>query len=522
MPAAVPFETAAEMFLGLEARYRGAGKAALGYRDRATKEWVDVSWDELSDQVRALAAFLVARGIQPGDRVAILSENRPEWAVTDLATQLVGAVNVGIYPTLPPAQVAGILRDSGARAVVASTAIQVRKATAALAEVESLGLVVAMSTPKGGETENVVTWEAALAEGTAFGLEDDIAARAAAVTPDSLSALIYTSGTTGEPKGVVMTHRALMTNIHAVHAHVDVFEDDVHLSFLPLSHAFERTTGYGTVLSAGGQIVYAESTDTVVRDLPEVSPTLLVSVPRLFEKVFAAVQKSVAEGGAAKKAVFGWAVGVGTAVARRKREGHEPGLILGAQHALAHRLAFAPLHEKLGGRLRFAVSGGAALPADVGAFFEAAGVALIEGYGLSETAPVLAANALSDAPRGHGRARLRERHTRHPRPPLGPHHRAGVGRRAAARRHDGRRRDSRPRRLRHARLLEPPRRHGRGVHRRRLVPDRRRRPIRGRLPPHHGPHQEHDRDAGRQERLPRPHRGAPRRRPVRGPGPRRR
>ena len=397
MPAVVPFDTAAEMFSGLEARYAGTGKAALGYRDRETKQWVDVSWDALAAQVRALAAFLVGRGIEAGDRVAILSENRPEWAVCDLATQLVGAVNVGIYPTLPAAQVAGIVRDSGARVVVASTAIQVRKAIEALASCDGLELVVAMSTPKRGSGDHVVTWEAALAEGTAAGLGEAVEARARAVAPDSLSALIYTSGTTGEPKGVVMTHRALMANVHAVHAHVDVFETDTHLSFLPLSHAFERTTGYGTVLSAGGRIVYAESTDTIVRDLPEVRPTILVSVPRLFERIHAAVQKSVTDGGAAKQAVFAWAVGVGAAVAARRRGGREPGLLLGAQMALAHRLAFAPLHAKLGGRVRFAVSGGAAMPRAVGEFFEAAGVALIEGYGLSETAPVLAANPLGDA-----------------------------------------------------------------------------------------------------------------------------
>ena len=399
MPAAVPFDTASEMFLGLEARYAGTGKAALGYRDREAKTWVDVSWDDLASQVRAFAAFLVARGVEPGDRVAVLSENRPEWAVCDLATQLVGAVNVGIYPTLPAGQVAGIVHDSGARVVVASTAIQVRKAVEALASCEGLETVVAMSVPKRGSGNHIVTWAAALAEGDAARADLDAAveARAQAVTPDSLSALIYTSGTTGEPKGVVMTHRALMANVHAVHDHVDVFETDVHLSFLPLSHAFERTTGYGTVLSAGGQIVYAESTDTIVRDLPEVRPTILVSVPRLFEKVYAAVQKSVAEGGAAKQAVFAWAVGVGTAVAARKRAGRAPGVFLEAQRALAHRLAFAPLHAKLGGRVRFAVSGGAAMPRAVGEFFEAAGVSLIEGYGLSETAPVLAANPLGDA-----------------------------------------------------------------------------------------------------------------------------
>ena len=397
MPAVVPFETAAEMFRGLSDRYAGSGKAALGYRDRTSKEWRDVSWDRLAEQVRALAAFLVSRGVQPGDRVALLSENRPEWAITDLATQIVGAVNVGIYPTLPASQVAGILRDSGARVLVASTAIQVRKGAEALESCDDLELVVAMSTPKKGASGETVEWDAALDEGRASGKDAEVEQRSLAVAPDDLSALIYTSGTTGEPKGVMMTHRALVTNVHAVHAHVDVFETDTHLSFLPLSHAFERTTGYTTLLSGGGQIVYAESTDTIVRDLPEVKPTVMVSVPRLFEKVYAAVLKSVEAGGPAKKAVFSWAVGVGRQVADRRRQGRAPGPLLRAQHALAHKLVFATLHEKLGGNVRFCVSGGAAMPQAVGEFFEAAGVHLIEGYGLSETAPVLAANPLSDA-----------------------------------------------------------------------------------------------------------------------------
>lgn len=395
MPAVVPFETAPEMVRGLAARYAGTGKAALGYKDRQTKEWTDVTWDELAQQVHQLAAFLVARGVRPGDRVALLSENRPEWAVTDLATQLVGAVTVALYPSVPVGQVVGILRDSGARVLVASTGIQVRKATGALAECPDLALVVAMAAPKDAAPDGaVVAWDAALAEGERAGPDVHAAVEAAAdaVTPDSLSALIYTSGTTGEPKGVMMTQRTLMANVHAVHERIEVVEGDVHLSFLPLSHAFERTAGYTTVLSAGAQVVYAESTDTVARDLPEVRPTLLVSVPRLFEKVYTAIQKSVAEGGPAKQRVFAWAVGVGTEVAARRRAGDGPGLVLAAQHALAHRLVFQTLHDKLGGRVRFAVSGGAALPRAVGDFFEAAGVHLIEGYGLSETAPILAAN----------------------------------------------------------------------------------------------------------------------------------
>ena len=285
MPAVVPFETAPEMVRGLAARYAGTGKAALGYKSRTTKEWTDVTWDELAAHVRQFAAFLVGRGVRPGDRVALLSENRPEWAVVDLAVQMAGAVTVALYPSVPVGQVVAILQDSGAAVVVASTAIQVRKATEALAECPALGLVVAMSPPPAhpdGPDSRVVGWDAALAEGAAApaGTHAAVEAAADAVGPDSVSALIYTSGTTGEPKGVVMTQRNLVANVHAVHARIDVFETDVHLSFLPLSHAFERTTGYTTVLSAGAQVVYAESTDTVAKNLPEVRPTLLVSVPR--------------------------------------------------------------------------------------------------------------------------------------------------------------------------------------------------------------------------------------------------
>ena len=399
MPAVVPFETAPEMIRALAARYAGTGKAALGYKDKATQTWTDISWDDLAGRVERMAAYLYGQGVRAGDRVALLSENRPEWAVTDLATQMLGAVTVALYTSTPPKGVAFILRDSGARALVVSTGLQLRKAEAVATDCPALETVVSMAEPKGEPPMPVTLWDDALAEGArqrdAHGPAVD--ALADAVAPDDLSALIYTSGTTGEPKGVMMTHRNLMSNAHAVHAHVDVREDDVHLSFLPLSHAFERTAGYTTVLSGGAKIVYAESIDAVAKNLPEVRPTLMVSVPRLFERVYGTIQKSVREGSAVKQALFQWAVDTGHAVALRRRRGQGPGLLLRPQWALADRLVFSTLHEKLGGRVRFAVSGGAALPQAIGEFFEAAGVTLIEGYGLSETAPVLAANPL-DAP----------------------------------------------------------------------------------------------------------------------------
>ncbi|MEM0963865.1 MAG: long-chain fatty acid--CoA ligase, partial [Bacteroidota bacterium] len=331
----------------------------------------------------------------PGDRVAILSENRPEWAIADLAAQTIGAVTVALYTTVPASQVAFIVRDSGAKVLVVSTGLQLRKADRAFDDCPDLGLVVSMAEPRKARAEvPVVTWEDALDDGARQPLEFD----ENVVGPDDLSALIYTSGTTGEPKGVRMTHRNLMSNAKAALDRYEVSEDDVHLSFLPLSHAFERTAGYAVVLAAGAKIVYAESIDAISKNLPEVSPTLLVAVPRLFERVFNTIQRTVREGSAAKRLIFAWATDVGSSIAERSKSGRSTGGLIGLQNDLAQKLVFSTLHEKLGGRVRFAISGGAALPQEIGEFFEAAGVRLIEGYGLSETAPVLAANPF-DAPR---------------------------------------------------------------------------------------------------------------------------
>ncbi len=397
MPLVVDFETIPEMIRGLRARYAGQGRAALRYKDKKAGAWLDITWDTLAEQIESFAGFLHARGVRPGDRVAVLAENRPEWAVADLATQWLGAVNVPLYTTLPAGQVAYILRDSGAKAVVVSTGLQLRKADRAAAECPDLVTVVSMAElRKDRAPDKTVAWEDALAEGQAHHLvhAETIAAQGAAVTPESLSAIIYTSGTTGNPKGVALTHRNLCSNARAAHRRLPLGEDDVHLSFLPLSHAFERTAGYTAMLAGGALIAYAESIDTVSKNLPEVRPTVLVAVPRIFERVHTAVLKQVEEGSGLKKSVFEWALATGRAAEDARRRGRGPGPVLKAQRALANRYVFASLHAKLGGRLKYAVSGGAALPSEVGAFFAAAGVRLVEGYGLTETSPVVAVNPL--------------------------------------------------------------------------------------------------------------------------------
>lgn len=396
MPILVDFDTMPQLFTRLADYYTGSKRPALRYKDKYTKAWIDISWDEVRRRMRSFAGFLHARGVRPGDRVAILSENRPEWALTDMGTQLLGAVNVALYPTLPPAQARYILKDSGATVLVASTTLQFRKAKDVFDECPALETVVTMSEPEEEQPPHIHRWEDALEEGWAYwqAHEDTLMPLADEVTPEDLCALIYTSGTTGQPKGVMLTHRNLCSNAKAAHQRVDFGPDDHHLSFLPLCHSFERTAGYTAVLAAGATVSYAESIDAISKNLPEVKPTVMISVPRLFEKVYTTIAKKVDDGPAVKKALFDWAVGVGRRYATTER----PGLLLSTQYKLADRLVFSTLHEKLGGNLRFAVSGGAPLPKKIGEFFQAAGIVIIEGYGLTETAPVLTVSPM-EAPR---------------------------------------------------------------------------------------------------------------------------
>ncbi len=397
MGALVEFETIPQLFTRLAAHYAGQHRAALRYKDRQTKAWVDIPWEALTEQVQAFAGYLHRQGVRFGDRVAILSENRPEWAVTDLATQLIGGVNVALYTSLPASQVAYILRDSGAKVLVVSASIQLRKAEEVFESCPELAQVVTMSELRKDHPPYVRHWDEAAAEGAAYWREHDatLAPIAETITPQDLSALIYTSGTTGHPKGVMLTHENFCTNAKAALTMVPFGPDDHHLSFLPLCHSFERTGGYTCVLACGARISYAESIDTVSKNLPEVSPTVMISVPRLFEKVYNIIAKSVEEGSAIKQKIFQWSVDTGMQLAATRSNGRAPGPLLKGRYALAHRLVFSKLHQKLGGNLRFAVSGGAALPRSIGEFFQAAGITIIEGYGLTETAPVLSVNPVA-------------------------------------------------------------------------------------------------------------------------------
>ena len=385
--APVARDTVNKIFLGAVERF-GLPRAMLYKRGG---QWHPISHAEVEARVTRLAAALSEMGVQPGDRVAILSENRPEWAIADFAALGLGALDVPIYPTLPANQIAYILEDCGARAVFVSTAQQLAKITEIRGGLPELAHVVAFDDP--GGAAGVLRWDDVLETGRRAveeGRFADFRERALAIGPDEVATLIYTSGTTGTPKGVMLTHGNLASNVAAVlqHGfHAVITRGDTVLSFLPLSHVFERMVDY-VYFDVGCTVAYAESIDAVGENLVETSPQVAVSVPRLFEKIYTRVTGATG----AKKLIVGWARGVGGRAADLKLAGREPSGALALQYRIADKLVFGKLRARTGGGLRAFVSGGAPLSADIARFFHAAGLPVYEGYGLTETSPVIAVN----------------------------------------------------------------------------------------------------------------------------------
>jgi long-chain acyl-CoA synthetase len=355
--------------------------------------WRAVSSDEFKTAVEELSLGLVALGIGKGDKVAILGENRPEWAYADLATLCAGAADTPVYATLTPAQVLYILNDSESKAVFVSNAAQAAKVAEIKGQLETIRHVIRMDE---GEIPGTVALSEIRARGREALARDRDAARtrAAAVEPTDLATLIYTSGTTGDPKGVMLTHSNLVSNVlGSVKVFRGLSSEDVCLSFLPLCHSFERTAGHNVMLYTGATIAYAESVEAVPQNMQEVRPTMMSSVPRLYEKMYARVNEKVAQDPPFRQKIFRWALGVGREAFRHKVERTSPGLLLKLKQRLADRLVFSKIKERTGGRLRLFVSGGAPLSREIAEFFGAAGLTICEGYGLTETSPVITVNA---------------------------------------------------------------------------------------------------------------------------------
>ena len=368
-------------------------------KERTAGGWRTITWEGYGAYVRHASAFLRAQGLPPGERVAILGRNGPEWAIADFAILHAGLVTVPLYDTHSDEKLLHILEDAGVRAAFA---LSPRHAARLRALGPRLEVIVAAGGPPTSEAAakasgtGVLDWDAALRRGRAADAEAPSAfeERWRAVAPEDLASLVYTSGTTGVPKGVELTHGNFVSNVQASLSVVPLSEDDLALSFLPLSHVFERTAGHFALAYAGACIAYAESIDKLADNLPEVRPTVMVAVPRLYEKMEARIRAAARARG--REASLDRALSVGMAVAERTSQGRPipPGLRL--QHALWDRLVFRTIRARTGGCLRYFVSGGAPLAEDLEKTFAAAGLWILGGYGLTEASPVVSVNTFQN------------------------------------------------------------------------------------------------------------------------------
>jgi len=355
--------------------------------------WTPISSAEFRTAVEETAAGFESLGLKSTDRLGILGENRPEWAYTDLATLCSRATVVTIYPSLPANQILYILKDSGVRIVVASNQTQAEKVLAVRADAPELQHVVVMDDAAVFGTQTLSSVREVGRRALALD-KDLIRRRAATVRPDDLATLIYTSGTTGDPKGVMLTHANIGSNVATCAR--EIFSllgpEDAVLSFLPLCHVFERMGGQFVMLKRGVTIAYAENIETVAQNLLEIQPTILVSVPRIYEKVMGRVRDKVAGAPPARQKLFAFAERTGRAVFDAQQAGESVSPWLALKYKIADALVLRTVRAGLGGRIRIAVSGGAALPKEIGFFFGAMGLTILEGYGLTETSPVISVN----------------------------------------------------------------------------------------------------------------------------------
>lgn len=371
----------------------------LNYKQDGT--WHPISSNEFMTRARSVARGLHARGLSRGDRVALLSGNCPAWTIADAGAMLAGIINVPIYTTQTPEQVCYILNDSGARLLFIQNQAAFVRVREAIKDCSGLQHVVFFEDEGARELGALTLAELEASGGGGGGGGDAPGAQkqnpADGLTliaqPDDLATIIYTSGTTGEPKGVMLSHANLISNIIESANHLDFSERDTVLSVLPLSHVFERVAMYMYIYH-GMKIHYAESLERLSDNLREVRPTLMIGVPRLFEKIYARIKERAAAGGKAKAALLGWAVGVGREWAAHTLGGRKVPPSLSIQHRIASRLVFSKWHEAVGGRIRFFISGGAALSEEIAAVFAGAGLPVLQGYGLTETSPVIAACSL--------------------------------------------------------------------------------------------------------------------------------
>ncbi len=368
-------------------------------RSKRDNKWRDISGRELDERVHKVALGLHKLGLRAGERVALLAESSPEWSITDYAILANAAINVPIYPTQSVDQVEFIIRNSGARFLFVSTNKQMRRIKPALDRFKSKErprLIQFEETQNPSEDDTLITLSTLEERGAEeLSRQPQLFDQLAAISkPDDLATIIYTSGTTGEPKGVMLTHHNMVFDTLRSGELLSIRPDDVALSFLPLSHVFERTVLY-IYMWFGVRICFARGVETVAEDIKEIRPTVVTAVPRLFEKIYATINKRAAEASPFKQKIFRRAIEVGREVAVLKDKRQRVPVRLALEHKLMDRLVFSKWREAVGGRIRFFVAGGAALSPELAYIFLGAGIPILQGYGLTETSPVVSFNRLT-------------------------------------------------------------------------------------------------------------------------------
>ena len=360
--------------------------------------WVDISYGQALEKIDAISAWLLSIGIKKGDRLALIIENGPDYIYYDQALQQIGAVNASIYPTLSETEIEYILNDSGARTIIVGNPFLLRKIIRIANNCPALIRIIPAfddfekSVAKLNLNAGIIGFKQVIEEGLTLVDSYTRAINSAreSILPSDMSCLIYTSGTTGTPKGVMLTHYNLTENARVSLIQIPIIEtSDIFLSFLPLSHVFERTATYHVCLFTGSRIAFAQSLDLLAKNMAEVRPTIMNCVPRLLERIHDRAMKNGTSAGGLKSKIFLWALKIGREVRLKKEAGKTPGLLLSSQHALAEKLVFSKIKEKTGGRLKIMLSGGGALPKNIGEFFGDLGIKILEGFGLTETSPVM-------------------------------------------------------------------------------------------------------------------------------------
>ncbi|MCU0406766.1 MAG: long-chain fatty acid--CoA ligase [Ignavibacteriaceae bacterium] len=376
----------------------GPKKGGHAIQRKVDNVYKGITYQELKEETDAFAFGLAALGLKKDDCVALISENRPEWVYADFAMQLLGIINVPLYPSLTSDSIEYILNDSESKAIIVSTGFQLNKVQKIMKNCKHLKHIIILNDHDDvSASDNLFTFKQIQEKGKSIQKNNPeiLKKTSAEIKENDVCTIIYTSGTTGEPKGVILTHENIISNVNAVLDVYPITKEDIFLSFLPLCHIFERMAGYYTAFAAGCTVYYAESIEKVATNLQEAKPTLMTSVPRLFERIQSRIIKNIESQSVTKQKIFYWALQIGNQFAAAKKKGNVP-LTLSIKHGVADKLVFKKIREKTGGRLRFFISGGAALPKELGEFFEAVGIKIVEGYGLTESSPVITANRPDD------------------------------------------------------------------------------------------------------------------------------